>query len=193
MKNALFLLLCLWALPSFAQHETLFNDLKVVGAFGGPLIEIGSINGEVGADIGGGGAVLFENLFLGGYGLGTDYPQARVVDGGEESIYDIKFSHGGLWLGYIQGPNKLVHLTSSVKIGWGKSRLRQEGDFRYKDQIFVMVPELGVEVNLTRFFRLSLTGGYRWVNGINTLPGLDNGDFSSAVGMVTFRFGGFED
>lgn len=191
----LFVICCIGflAIPLFSQHETLFKDMTVVGAFGGPLIEIGSINGEVGADIGGGGAVLFKNIFLGGYGLGTDYPQASVMDGGETTTYDIKFSHGGLWLGYIQAPEKLVHFTSSVKIGWGKSRLRDDGDFRYKDQIFVMIPEIGMEVNLTHFFRLSLTGGYRWVNGINSLPGLDNGDFSSPVGMLTFRFGDFED
>lgn len=194
MKNFILVsLICFLGSSLFSQTETLFKDLKVIGAFGGPLIEIGSINGEVGADVGGGGAVLFQNLFLGGYGLGTDYPQANVIDGGEETTYDIKFSHGGLWLGYIQAPNKLVHLTSSVKIGWGKSRLRYDGDFRYKDQVFVMTPELGVEVNLTHFFRLGLTGGYRWVNGINSLPGLENGDFSSPVGMLTFRFGDFDD
>jgi len=56
-----------------------------------------------------------------------------------------------------------------------------------------LTPEAGVEVNVTNFFKLGLTGGYRWVNGINQLPGLENNDFSSPVGTITFRFGGFGD
>lgn len=192
MKNLLIVLLSFASFQLMAQHNALFDDFSIVGAFGGPIIEIGSINGEVGADVGGGGAVLFDNVFLGGYGMGTDFAQAEILDGGEADRYDIKFSHGGLWLGYTQAPQKLVHLNTSVKIGWGRSRLRQDGDSRYTDQIFVMIPEVGVEVNLTSFFKMNLAAGYRWVNGINSLPGLDNGDFSSPVGILTFRFGGFD-
>lgn len=191
MKKLLIALLVLASWQLSAQEETLFDDIEVLGAFGGPLIEIGSINGEVGADVGGGGALVLNNFFLGGYGMGTEYPEYSIAEGPDAGDYNIKFKHGGLWLGFTQQQFKLLHLYSSVKIGWGRAQLREEKDTRYSDRIFALVPELGIELNVATFFKIGFTGGYRWVNGINDLPGLNNPDFSSPVGIITFRFGGF--
>ena len=192
--NKLFtLLFCLLNLSLSAQQETLFEDLDVIGGFGGPIVEIGSINGEVGADVGGGGALVLDRLFIGGYGMGTDYPEYNIEDGENAGLYNIRFKHGGLWFGYVTDQRRLVHLYSSLKIGWGRSQLRIDKDALFSDRNFVMIPELGFEVNLTEFFKLGITGGYRLVNGINQLPGLDNSSFNSPIGTLTFRFGGFGD
>ena len=169
------------------EEETLLGDIEVIGAFGGPLIEVGSINGEVGADLGGGGALIINNFFLGGYGLGTDYPQITI----DNQDYDLRLQHGGLWLGYTSDPSKLVHFYSSTRLGWGKTKIRGEGPAAVSDRIFVLTPEIGFEVNLTSYLRMAVTGGYRVVTGVSRLPGFDNGDFSSPVGAITFRFGGF--
>lgn len=189
MKNSLTICLFLLTLPLFAQQETLFDDFDIRGGFGGPLVEIGSINGEVGADVGGGGALLINNFFLGGYGMGTSYPDYRV----NNRDYNIQFKHGGFWLGYAFKEYKIVHFYSSVKIGWGKARLRRDGETDYSDSHFALTPELGLEINLFDWCKMGLTGGYRLVNGINSLPGLKNEDFNSPVGIITFRFGGFGD
>lgn len=193
MKKILLLVLSLVSLQLSAQQETLFDDLEVLGAFGGPILEIGSINGEIGADVGGGGALILNNLFIGGYGMGTEYPEYSIKDGEAAGDYNIQFRHGGLWFGATSRTSKLTHFYSSLKIGWGKTRLRTDGETAFSDRTFVLTPEAGVEVNITSFFKLGLTGGYRWVNGINQLPGLENNDFSSPVGTITFRFGGFGD
>lgn len=193
MNKIITLLFCALTFGLQAQQQTLFDDLDVVGGFGAPIVEIGSINGEVGADVGGGGALVLDRLFIGGYGMGTDYPEYRVEEGEYAGQYNIRFKHGGLWFGYIAEQDRLVHLYSSLKIGWGKSQLRADKDAVLTDRNFVMIPEIGVEVNLTDFFKLALTGGYRWVNGISKLPGLDNSSFSSPIGVLTFRFGGFGD
>ena len=189
MKNLLFVL-C-WLLTTatlWSQQETVFGNVDVIGGFGGPYIEIGSINGQVGADVGGGGALMLDEFFIGGYGQGTSYPDAMIND----IDRNIKFSHGGLWFGYVKDQYKLFHLFSSLKLGWGRARLRAEDEPDVSDRIFVLTPEIGVEVNLTDFFKLSLGGGYRFVSGVSKLPVLDNGDFSSPVGILTFRFGGFD-
>lgn len=188
MKNSLLLLLIGFCCTLSAQHETLLGDVNSISGFGGPLVEIGSINGEVGADVGGGGAIIFDNLFLGGYGLGSSYPEININD----ELYEIRFKHGGFWLGYVAKPNKVAHLYSSLRIGWGKAQLRQDKDAIFSDRLFTMTPELGVEINLTRFMKLGISGGYRWVNGVN-LDVLDSGDFSSPVGLLTFRFGSFDE
>ncbi len=191
MKTIFTSLLCLLAFAAFSQEETLFDDLEIIGAFGGPLIDIGKINGEVGASVGGGGALVLNNIFIGGYGVGTDFPEYEITAGEDKGFYNIRFRHGGLWLGYVPMQHKVVHFYGSAKIGWGKGRLRTDNDTRFSDRVFVMTPELGVDINVTSFLKISLTGGYRWVNGVTQLPGLDNADFSSPIGGITFRIGGF--
>ena len=57
--------------------------------------------------------------------------------------------------------------------------------------MFAVTPELGIEFNITQWFRIAATGGYRWVNGIEDIPTLGNEDFSSPTGTITFSFGGF--
>jgi len=188
MKNFYLLFLMLVSSMLLAQEgKTLLGEVNIIGAFGGPIIEVGSINGEVGADVGGGGALMINNFFIGGYGLGTDYPEIRIG----EVDYNIRFKHGGLWLGYTTNPEKLVHFYSSLRMGSGKSQIRGDGPDSGSDRVFVMTPELGFEVNLTSFMRIAITGGYRVVNGVSKIPGLDNNDFSSPIGGITFRFGGF--
>ncbi len=176
-----------------AQNETLFNNLDVTGAFGSLIIETGSINDEIGADVGGGGALVMSPLFIGGYGMGTKYPLHTIAEGPDAGDYDIKFGHGGLWLGIVPKSEKLIHFYGSAKIGWGKARLKQDRKNIYSDRHFVLLPEIGVEINVTEHLKMSFTGGYRWVNGVTRLPGLTDDDFSSPVGTITFRMGGFTD
>ncbi|MEO0338759.1 MAG: hypothetical protein AAF242_06050 [Bacteroidota bacterium] len=188
MKQLYTLLICLLAVATYAQEEeTLIKDIEIIGVFGGPILEVGSINGEVGLDLGGGGAILLNNIFIGGYGLGTDYPEVTIDD----ETYNLRLRHGGLWLGYTSNPYKLMHFYSSARLGWGKTEIRGSGPAIASDRVFVLTPEVGLEVNLTRFMRLAITGGYRLVSGVSKLPGFENGDFSSPVGGITFRFGGF--
>jgi len=192
MYRILILLTCLTTLicQVQAQEETLFDDFDVVGAFGGPILEVGEINGEVGTDVGGGGALIFRNFFFGGYGLGTDYPRVKL----DEQDYRLELKHGGLWFGYVPRPNKAIHFYYSTRVGWGVTDIEGEGPARESDRIFVLTPEAGFELNMTSWFRVAFTGGFRWVNGVTKLePFFDNDDFSSPIGMITFRFGGFAD
>ena len=169
------------------QQETLFSNVDEVGAFGGPFIEIGEVNGQVTGDVGGGGALILDEFFLGGYGQGTDFGDALI----DNVNWNVKYGHGGLWFGYVREEQKLLHLYSSLKLGWGRVRLNAENEDGIKDRIFVITPEIGGEVNITDFFKISVTGGYRLVNGAAILNTLDNSDFSSFIGTINFRFGGF--
>ncbi len=193
MRTLIALIMTLVTGAGLVAQETLFSDLSVLGAFGGPFVEISEVNGQTVAVVGGGGALVLDNFYLGGYGQGGEYAEATVGEGMELERYDVKFGHGGLWLGYSSNPYKLVHFFSSFKIGWGRARLRQSGDTAFQDRIFALTPEVGLEINLTDFFKLAFTGGYRYVDGIDRLPGLSDSDFRSPVGTITFRFGGFGD
>lgn len=182
---------CLIAFSTFGQNkeETLFGNVNHIGGFGGPMIEVSSINGETVADVGGGGALILDNFFFGGYGLGTDAPNIQI---GLETL-DIDFGHGGLWFGFVAPPYKVAHIYSSFKLGWGETNLKDsDGDKLFSDNVLVLTPEIGVELNITSWFKLAFTGGYRFVDGVNSLPaGLNDDTFSSPFGALTFRFGGF--
>jgi len=177
----------------YGQNETLFGKVNHVSGFGGPMIEISQIAGQTVADVGGGGALILDNFFFGGYGLGTSAPNITI----SQEVFDVEFNHGGLWFGYTTNPNKLAHLYSSFRLGWGETNLLDgEGDKRFSDNVLVLAPELGVELNLTSWFKIALSGGYRYVDGVDSLPetsALDNDSFRSAFGTITFRFGGFSD
>ena len=193
MKQFILITALLLPLSMVAQDETLFKNAKVIGGFGGPIVEFSSINGEVGTDVGGGGALILNNFFIGGYGMGTTFPEINV----DNKDYSIDFGHGGFWLGYAYRSEKLVHLYGSARLGWGGIQLKtdpdQDDEFAdYDDAIYVITPELGIELNVTTFFKIAVTGGYRIVADVDGLPGdLGEADFSSPVGALTFRFGGF--
>jgi hypothetical protein len=178
-----------------AQTQTLFDNAEVRGAFGGPFVEVSEINAQTGVSVGGGGALVINNFFVGGYGMGTQFPTVQI-----EQFQDyIDFGHGGFWLGYTATPYKLLHVYSDVKIGWGKARIKETRDADdeeafYTDPFFTVLPQLGIELNVADFFKIGFTGGYRFVTGINELPGgLSDDRFSSPIGTITFRFGGFAD
>jgi hypothetical protein len=191
MKNSFFfiafLLLTTGALS--AQHETLFNQARVVGAFGGPITEYGLGNG-LNTSVGGGGALVINSFFIGGYGLASvDFE--KLYDNGDVDVLDI--GHGGFWLGGTFQPYRLLHVYGSAKLGWGAINidLNDNTPYRDLDKIFVATPEIGVELNVTRWFRLAGTVGYRYVTGVSETLGLRDEDFSGAIAAVTLRFGWF--
>ncbi len=192
------LILALFALSTSLSAQradnTLFSDVDVIGGFGGPIIEFSSFNGEINADVGGGGGIIIDNFFLGGYGLEVKTPSVLI----DEADYEIDFSHGGFWLGYTYRPDMLFHIFGNARLGWGGLDIvddldNDDAEVLFSDRVFVATPELGLELNVTNFFRIAFTGGYRFTTGLsNDLPGtLQAADFNSPTGTITFRFGGF--
>jgi len=169
-----------------AQEQTLFKNGSVMGGFGSPIIEISSIAGETGAMVGGGGAVVIGSFFLGGYGIGTNYPEVKF----DLLNYNVKYGHGGLWMGAAPGQWRLFHPYASLRLGWGKAQMRNDV-LTFSDRHFTLTPELGGEVNIAPFLKIAFTATYRWTSGIQNLPGLTNDDFSGFGGILTFRIGGF--
>lgn len=182
-------LLTIGVLTVQAQHETLFGRAKVVGGFGAPILEFGLSNG-INNSVGGGGGVIIDNFFIGGYGLGSiDFEQ--ILE--DNTIDRLDIGHGGFWLGLSLWKHKLVHLYTDAKIGWGAINIDLDDNFfeEDQDQIFVATPALGVEMNVTSWFRISGTAGYRWIDGAAEGKGYTNEDFTGAVATVNFRFGWF--
>lgn len=197
MKNKLLtlplaalLLLLASGLRAQEDTQTLFGDARVVGGFGGPIFEYGNLNGQFGTNVGGGGGIVFRQFFLGGFGMGgTDF--ATVEYNADE--YEIDMGYGGFWLGYTPLTHKVIHPFVSARIGWGDVELvdPRSDEAAFEDKVFCLVPEIGLELNVFRWFRISATGGYRFVAGANNLPAIGSNDLRSFCGFLTLRFGGF--
>lgn len=177
------------------DYEHLLEGKKIrFSVFASPLFEISSVHKNFGVSSGGGGAVILnQTLFVGGYGLSLAPVIGKDVsiEGVNYTDTEIAFGHGGIWVGYIHNYKKLVHIGGSAKFGWGNITL---DDVRlpnkYKDNVLVITPQVEVEVNVSKWFKVNIGGGYRIVTGVN-----DNvfrqKDFNSPQATVGFLFGWF--
>ncbi len=175
---------------SFSQHETFFSNTRLSGAFGAPIIEVG-FNNNMATAVGGGGAIVFSDFFIGAYGVASgDFQQ--LLDDNDLDQLDI--GHGGLWLGFTPRTYGLIHLYSSARIGWGALDIDlKDGGVRYSelDKVFVLTPEIGLEANVTKWLRVSGTIGYRWVRGVRDNGFIENQDFTGSISSITLRIGWF--
>ena len=195
MKTAsTFLLVCVLSIGMAGAQNTLFNQegLRISG-FGAPIVEISELNGKTGTSLGVGGGLMLNNFFIGVYGMGSLHGLVANLD--QDEPIDVWLTHGGIWTGLDIAPNELVHLTTSFRAGWGVALYNIEedlSDYEFDDQVVVLTPEIGIELNMTKFFKIALTGGYRWVQDVDA-PGYSSEDFDSPVGSITFKFGSFRD
>lgn len=196
MKNAIAICFLLAATAVFAQKdETMFSDVDRIGGWGAPIFEYTNLNNDVTVVSGGGGALVLNDFYLGGYGMGN----ASYTNQSIPSDESVKFKHGGFWIGYTPLQHRVVHPYTSVKLGWGKANyslvdnLTNTELLRQRSNVFVTTPEAGIEVNVFSFFRIAATASYRWVNGFDPVGGFNEDDLSSFGATLTLRFGGFGD
>ncbi|MDP2235879.1 MAG: hypothetical protein Q8J88_05560 [Bacteroidales bacterium] len=212
---------------SFGQEESTYktifdsnNSVRISG-FGGPIVEFSSVINEFAVSNGGGGGVIINNFFIGGYGMGLSTNHYKDISyvhptssSGLPIVYSnerINFGHGGFWLGGSLKPNEAVHLALSTKLGWGSISLADEDYnsaftlYSFKDEVFVVQPQIEAEFNITRWFKMNFGLGYRFVAGIDEKvldvgsPGgtvqwkqfFKSNEFNSLSGSVSFLFGGF--
>mgnify|MGYP001386358765 CR=1 FL=1 len=196
MKNTFVICFLLAATALSAQKdETIFSNVNRTGAWGGPLFEYSNLSTDVETAGGGGGALVLNDFYLGGYGMGrVEFSKTFNADNRRDNV---NFKHGGFWIGYTPLQHKVIHPYASVRLGWGKARFNStdlttnERLAELKDNIFVTTPELGLEVNIFSFFRIAATASYRWVNGVDDLPNYNSKDLSGFGATLTLRFGGF--
>lgn len=178
--------------------ETLIPGDVAAGGYGGPVFMYSRVQGKDALFFGGRGGWLADHHFVlgaGGFALVSRIaPPEGAPDIGEE--LRTEFAYGGLWLEYILLPDKLVHASIGTLLGGGAvsySRIRRmERQDRQveSDVVFAVEPVLSVELNLTRFLRMSAGAGYRHVGSVE-LTGLRQKDLSGFTGSVMLRFGRF--
>lgn len=172
------------------QIQTLMNSFEVkrISGFGGPTMSYTNVNGEFALMMGGGGGVLINNLFIGGYGEGLSN---TLNTGAGNAIRNLEFGHGGFWVGYEIAPQRMIHPVISSRIGWGEIKGINQDNYLIKDNVFVVVPTVSAEINFTRFFKVNVGAEYRQTLNVNVMDGLSNSDFSNVGVYMNFIFGWF--
>jgi len=190
---AMILAICVSAFSQHKEYQTIFDNQDVrISGMGGPFMQFTSVAGEFGHMMGGGGAVMLNDFFFGGYGLGLtnaipDYVNQNPTD-------RLTLGHGGFWLGYSLFGEKPIHIALSSLIGWGEFGVIQDyGTYPFvRDKIFVLAPTVEVEVNLTRYFRIGAGASYNLCTMVDqNIHGYSNGDLSAPAGFLSFKFGWF--
>jgi hypothetical protein len=212
MKKHFTIMLLLTAAGNlFAQQETTeqqpqtvfsFKSIQSSGFYGALTNSSTSINGEY-ANLGGlyFGYFINQKLLIGVGGAATNtalrVPEANKTISGADLRY--QYGHFGLMTEYVVNSNKKVHFAFNLLSGAGFTAQYLDSDRdekRYKnyshdtDFFVVLEPGAQVEINLTKWMRLSPGISYRQTIGSDA-KGLDDSDLSNVSGNVALKLGRF--
>lgn len=204
--------------PRFLLHNS--TGKVNVSGFGALTTGFSQFDNDLAVYNGGGGAVLLnQTMYFGVYGMGLSTQHGRdgfTINSHEgtsityEQVYT-QFGHGGFWLGYIHKSHKPVHFGASTKFGWGSASLTdQQYSSGYDepcsynsiitDDVFVFTPQVEVEMNLLKWFKINASAGYQFVTGLdkyyinesgNQVDFFNSSDFNQPVFNLSFVFGWF--
>ena len=161
------------------REETLFNrggGIRFTGLWGAPTNSIADFGDDY--NISTGGNFTFEingNFLIGWAGYKSD-----VSANGQ----DVTIKGNDLFLGYTFRSNQVVHPVVYLQGGSSRLEIEDVGS----DRVFVLQPTIGAEINIARFFRLGIDGGYRYFSGVD-LPNLNDKDFAGPVLNLRLKFG----
>lgn len=176
-KSILWCLTLLFTYQINAQSDqTLFGSsgIDFTGVWAGNTSNINESDGDYGVFHG--GYVFLEfNKFL-----TVGYQSYGLIED------DLKMKFKGVHLGYAPQSYNVVHPVFNVFAGGGRFKSQLEDG--YKDNVFAVQPSLGVEVNVVKWFRLGLEGGYRFVFDTD-IPGYTDASVSDPFVGLRLKFG----
>lgn len=176
------------------EDNILFNPQSTnftISGFGGPIFSAMPANSEYGLGFGGGGGIVINDFFIGGFGIGNNLDNSIIEV--SQTAYDIEIGYGGLWLGYSIKDEWLVHPFVSLRSGFGGIELYETTNNEVelmRESMVVLTPEIGLEMNVFQQLKLSTSVGYRWLSDFDSNL-LRREDYSGVIGSVALRFGGF--
>ncbi|MBN2202038.1 hypothetical protein JW777_08815 [bacterium] len=185
---------------SAREEQTLLSGPVTSGGFGGPVFKMTRMHDSFGVLIGGrGGWIINHTLSLGGggYGLVSRIRVPEGVPGMQDPV--LQAGYGGFEIGYTPRSHRLVHPDVSLLIGGGSAGARESweedlgddwSDDPALDSFFILEPCIAVELNVTRFMRVTAGASYRFVSGLEQ-EGLTESAIGGPSAVLTFKFGRF--
>lgn len=112
---------------------------------------------------------------------GNEFRQYPVV-GNSGDRFDLQYD--GLLLGYTPNSYRAIHPRFNLFGGSGRARL---GESEH-DNVFVLKPSVGIELNTTQWFRVGLEAGYRFI-AYDDFDRAAGADLSSPFVNIALRLG----
>lgn len=178
MKKSVLLILALtFQVIAMAQSDqTLFSNsgIKLTGIWAGNTSNLNEDNGDYG-------------VFHGGYFM-AEFNKSLTIGYQSYGLNDqgLEMDYKGLHIGYAHQPWRVIHPTISLFTGGGKLKSRSGEHLR--DDVFALQPALGLEMNVVKWFRLGLEGGYRFVFDTD-IPGYNDSQVSEPYLGLRLKFG----
>lgn len=185
------------------SSKTVLDQTNVrFSGYGASFNTIAKVGDNMGCYSGGKAGLLVNNaMTLGISGCGLIYPTKRdrmtdnLKEEPEKTYYN--FGWGGFLMEYYINPDDFFNFSFGLTTGLGAMSLSyeyeedEEDDDREEDNMFfVMHPEFGAYIKLTRWFRAGVTIGYLYTNGVDYY-GMNDRDFNSFTASIVFQFGWF--
>ncbi len=180
--------------------STLPDSTSVSGNFkfsgyGGLEVRVTSFAGKWGVLIGGKGGLFINRKFtIGLIGAEFTHKVERGYDdsSGVSQTVEIEMRYGGIYFEYTWGLPKIVHLSIPIDlVAMGINIKKKDSSNKSNDNaMFGIIPRFNVEFNISSFFIISLTGGYRFALGGNN-DYMDSYDAWGPEVGVFFKFGKF--
>lgn len=181
--------------------RTIFSKNKTNGFYGAFSMGWSRIDGKDALVSGGRAAIIFDHTLaigLGGYGFVNNLDYRRW----DENIpgFTLAGGYGGIFVEPIVGGKNPVHLSFPILVGLGGVSVSDFYGWDYweqypyseidQDLFFVVEPAAELEFNMTRWFRLAASVGYRYTSRIELMHTTDDVMKGLNVGLV-FKFGKF--
>jgi len=185
-KQILVILLAVISLSANAQRKT------AVSAYGAATAEINNIDGRGNLNVGGYGGVLLNHRWLIG-AAGSNTFLKKTIDGTKTSF---QYNTYGLYTEYHINPKSPVHLVTGLMAGAGylqqkKGATTNEDQFvRVGEWHAVIVPNLGLSIDVTSFMRIHTRASYNYSVNPQTST-LTKENLRSVAGSVSLVFGKF--
>lgn len=187
------LILTMTALGQGSKGGDMVSTNKIIG-FAGPTISVGKVNNQLAVWWGAKGAFfLNKQFFFGGYGIGLGNRVEKKIMGVVVEDRTTFIGHGGLWMGYVLFPEKKIHFNSSLQLGWGGVSLHESetGKMMAYNEIFTLVPQLELTIQMPRWIKFSSSIGYSWVSKTHQ-PNLEAKDYRTPIGSFSILIGDFQ-
>lgn len=202
MKKALlFLLLAVALQPSFAQDstKTLFKNknLEKFGFFGRGGVQYSQIADNAALPFDGHMGLSFDQRWRIGMAFEALMNNIKVNNNALVAPYTRmrwQYSNFGGFVEYAFMPKRLISVSPGLFLGYGTiskhpldgPNLDIDGDVD-DSRYFVFKPYLNINLNITRFIGLYVSGGYRLSTGEVT-QGITNSQLSGPFGAIGLKF-----
>lgn len=167
------------------------SNAHKLSSYGSIFVKSSRLFGNYHPQIGGMGAVVFNNkIAAGAFGNGLMRPieflGSNLHDYQTTELY-LKYGYGGLFVEYFLIRNNKFQLSMPVKLGYGLTGIYSEAsdDRLEKSRLIVLEPELHFDIKTGRHLALSAQFGYRFadVEGLYNIADNHLSGFSFGLGL----------